>query len=59
MKIWRRSYDVPPPAISEDDERHPSKDRRYKSIPKKILPKTECLKTVVQRICPLWDDVIT
>lgn len=59
VKIWRRSYDVPPPPIADDDERHPCKDRRYKNIPKKVLPKTECLKTVVSRISPLWDDVIT
>ena len=51
--IWRRSYDIPPPAIAEDDERHPRFDVRYKSIDN--LPATESLKTTLERVAPYWE----
>jgi 2,3-bisphosphoglycerate-dependent phosphoglycerate mutase len=56
--IWRRSYDIPPPALEPDDERHPSKDRRYANLPAESLPLSECLKDTVDRFMPLWKDTI-
>jgi len=56
--IWRRSYDVPPPALDSDDERHPGKDRRYANLPAENLPLSECLKDTVERFMPLWQDTI-
>jgi 2,3-bisphosphoglycerate-dependent phosphoglycerate mutase len=56
--LWRRSFDTPPPALAEDDERHPSHDRRYALLPPDLLPRTECLKDVVVRVLPYWHDVI-
>jgi 2,3-bisphosphoglycerate-dependent phosphoglycerate mutase len=53
-KIWRRSYDIPPPALTLDDERHPSHDPRYAGLDAKDLPGTECLKDTVARFLPLW-----
>lgn len=53
--IWRRSYDVPPPALEPNDERHPGKDPRYADLPKDELPLTECLKDTVARFLPYWD----
>ncbi len=53
-KIWRRSYDVPPPPLAPDDDRHPSRDPRYASLDPKDLPATECLKDTVARFLPLW-----
>lgn len=58
MKIWRRSYDIPPPPLSFDDSRHPRFDRRYASLPPRELPATESLKTTLQRVQPYWDDCI-
>ena len=56
--IWRRSYDVPPPALSEDDERYPGNQARYAGIDKARLPRTECLRDTVQRVVEAWDDAI-
>ncbi len=56
--IWRRSYDVPPPALEPDDERHPGHDRRYANLSKDELPLTECLKDTVERFLPYWNDRI-
>ncbi len=58
VKIWRRSYDVPPPALDLDDERHPRHDPRYAHLPADILPAAECLKDVVTRLLPYWHDAI-
>ena len=58
VKIWRRSYDVPPPPLKPDDERYPGRDPRYKSISRLELPLTECLKDTVARVLPLWDTTI-
>ena len=58
VKIWRRSYDVRPPAIETSDERHPIHDRRYADLPPEVLPSTECLKDVVDRMLPYWYDAI-
>ena len=53
---WRRSYDIPPPALDLDDERHPGHDRRYADLAPDVLPSTECLKDVVARMLPYWHD---
>jgi 2,3-bisphosphoglycerate-dependent phosphoglycerate mutase len=53
-KIWRRSYDIPPPPLSPDDERHPSRDPRYGSLAPDELPLTESLKDTVARFLPFW-----
>jgi 2,3-bisphosphoglycerate-dependent phosphoglycerate mutase len=58
VKIWRRSYDVPPPALTPDDERYPGRDPRYQSLKDGELPLTECLKDTVARFLPLWHDTI-
>ena len=58
VKIWRRSYDVPPPALETSDERYPGHDRRYAGLTKEQLPLTECLKDTVARFLPLWHETI-
>jgi 2,3-bisphosphoglycerate-dependent phosphoglycerate mutase len=58
VKVWRRSYDVRPPALEPSDERHPSHDRRYAELPPELLPGAECLKDVVDRMLPYWYDAI-
>lgn len=58
VKIWRRSYDIPPPPLPPDDPRHPAKDPRYASLPAADLPLTESLKDTVARFLPYWDDTI-
>ena len=56
--LWRRSYDIPPPPLDPDDERHPRHDPRYANLPPDLLPATECLADVVVRMLPYWHDVI-
>jgi 2,3-bisphosphoglycerate-dependent phosphoglycerate mutase len=58
VKVWRRSYDIPPPPLETTDERHPGHDRRYKDLKPSELPLTECLKDTVARVLPLWNDSI-
>jgi 2,3-bisphosphoglycerate-dependent phosphoglycerate mutase len=58
VKIWRRSYDVPPPPLTPDDERFPGKDPRYADLKPEELPLTECLKDTVARFLPLWHESI-
>jgi 2,3-bisphosphoglycerate-dependent phosphoglycerate mutase len=58
VKIWRRSYDIRPPALEEIDPRNPSKDPRYQELRKEQVPLTECLKDTVERFLPCWHDVI-
>lgn len=53
---WRRSYDIPPPALELDDDRHPRHDPRYAGLAPDVLPATECLKDVVARMLPYWHD---
>jgi 2,3-bisphosphoglycerate-dependent phosphoglycerate mutase len=57
-KLWRRSYDTPPPALTLDDERHPSRDPRYASLAAAELPATESLKDTVGRFLPYWHDTV-
>jgi 2,3-bisphosphoglycerate-dependent phosphoglycerate mutase len=54
VKLWRRSYDVPPPALDLDDERYPGKDRRYGGLTAEQLPRCESLKMTLERVLPYW-----
>jgi 2,3-bisphosphoglycerate-dependent phosphoglycerate mutase len=56
--LWRRSYDVPPPPLPDDDPMSPIRDRRYALLPDDLMPRTECLRDVVQRLLPYWQDAI-
>ncbi len=56
VHIWRRSYDIPPPALDADDERHPAHDPRYAGIDN--LPSTESLATTLDRVLPCWNETI-
>jgi len=56
--IWRRSYDVPPPALAEDDVRHPRFDLRYADLTPEELPATECLKDTLERVLPYWESTL-
>jgi 2,3-bisphosphoglycerate-dependent phosphoglycerate mutase len=58
VKIWRRSYDIPPPALEEADQRHPKHDPRYAGLDPKLLPGTESLKDTLARVLPLWHEAI-
>jgi 2,3-bisphosphoglycerate-dependent phosphoglycerate mutase len=58
VKVWRRSYDVAPPALEPSDERHPAYDRRYRDLPPELIPSAECLKDVLDRMLPYWYDAI-
>ena len=58
VKVWRRSYDVPPPALTPEDERYPGRDPRYKDLAAEELPLTECLKDTVGRFLPYWHETI-
>ena len=58
VKIWRRSYDVPPPPLEEKDPRYPGNQAIYKDMDKKDIPLTECLKDTVERFLPYWHETI-
>jgi 2,3-bisphosphoglycerate-dependent phosphoglycerate mutase len=58
VKIWRRAYDIPPPPLTPDDDRHPSHDRRYAALAPADLPLTESLKDTVARFLPYWHGTI-
>lgn len=55
---WRRSYDVPPPPIADDDEYSQHGDPRYADLPPELMPRTECLKDVLRRFLPYWYDAV-
>ena len=59
VKIWRRAYDTPPPALSENDARLIASDPRYAELESSVVPNTECLKDVVSRFLPYWHEAIT
>lgn len=59
VKIWRRSYDTPPPDMDPNDARHPKQDPRYKHVPLRDLPNAESLKDTLHRFTPLWKEKIT
>jgi 2,3-bisphosphoglycerate-dependent phosphoglycerate mutase len=56
--LWRRSYDVPPPPLADDDPMSPAGDPRYAHLPPELLPRTECLADVLARLLPYWYDAI-
>jgi len=58
LMMWRRSYDVRPPALDEADPRYPGNDPRYKSLDKQQLPLSECLKDTVERLLPCWHELM-
>jgi 2,3-bisphosphoglycerate-dependent phosphoglycerate mutase len=58
VKVWRRSYDIPPPPLAADDERHPGRDPRYAGLTAAELPLSESLKDTVARFLPYWHDAI-
>jgi len=58
VKIWRRSYDIPPPALGNDDPRHPRFDVRYAGVDPALLPATESLKDTLARVLPFWNERI-
>ncbi len=58
VNIWRRSYDVPPPAITDANPHNPNGDERYAQVPPGEIPLAECLKDVVARLLPYWDEAI-
>jgi len=58
VKVWRRSYDTPPPPLTDEDPRHPSHDRRYADLKRAEIPLTESLKDTVARFLPHWHEVI-
>jgi 2,3-bisphosphoglycerate-dependent phosphoglycerate mutase len=58
VKIWRRSYDIPPPPLESSDPRHPVNDRRYANIDPRVLPASESLKDTLARVLPFWNDRI-
>jgi 2,3-bisphosphoglycerate-dependent phosphoglycerate mutase len=58
LLLWRRSYDVPPPPIADDNPWNPNRLPQYASLPPELVPKTECLKDVVARLLPYWYDGI-
>ncbi|HLH32335.1 MAG TPA: 2,3-diphosphoglycerate-dependent phosphoglycerate mutase [Terriglobia bacterium] len=59
VKIWRRSYDIRPPALAPDDERAPNRDPRYADLKPDEIPLTECLKDTVDRVLPYWQQTIS
>lgn len=58
VKIWRRSYDIPPEPLTVSDERYAGNDKRYQDLDKKDIPLTECLKDTVARVLPFWNEEI-
>lgn len=58
VKIWRRSFDIPPPPLEENDKRHPKFDPRYRNVDPMELPTTESLKETEKRFLPFWHEVI-
>ena len=58
VHLWRRSFDIPPPALLADDLRHPSRDPRYAKIEPSALPNTESLKDTIHRVLPFWNTVV-
>ena len=58
VKIWRRSYDIPPPALTRENDRYPGRDPRYADLTDEELPLTESLKDTVARFLPYWEEII-
>jgi 2,3-bisphosphoglycerate-dependent phosphoglycerate mutase len=58
VKIWRRSYDIPPPPLEKSDPTHPSHERRYAGVDPHLLPDTESLALTLKRVMPFWEESI-
>jgi len=58
VQVWRRSFDVPPPALEKDSKYHPSKEAKYAKVDPKDIPDTECLKDTIARVMPYWEESI-
>lgn len=58
VKLWRRSFDVPPPPLPDGDPRLPHGERRYANVDPALLPRTEALEQTVERVLPFWSDAI-
>jgi len=58
VKLWRRSYDIPPPPMDPSDPGHPAHDRRYAGLDRQVLPAAESLATTLDRVLPYWHDAI-
>merc|ERR1711920_1014018 len=58
VQIWRRSFDLPPPDIDEDSPYHPKLEAKYRDLAPADIPKTESLKTVIERVMPYWEATI-
>lgn len=58
VRVWRRSFDIPPPELERKDPRFPGHDPRYRNLDPKILPATESLKNTIERFVPYWQDVL-
>lgn len=58
VHVWRRSYDIRPPAVDEDDPRSPARDPRYRNLRREEIPLTECLRDTVDRFLPYWEEEI-
>ncbi|MBD3426273.1 MAG: 2,3-diphosphoglycerate-dependent phosphoglycerate mutase [Candidatus Omnitrophica bacterium] len=58
VHIWRRSYDVRPPALEKNDERYPGNDPKYSDLEQEDIPRTECLRDTIERMMPYWQDTI-
>ena len=56
VRVWRRSYDVPPPPLADDDPSHPRHDPRYRDVPPELLPGGESLKITLERVMPIWQE---
>ena len=59
VKVWRRSFDIRPPALTEDDARYPGRDPRYASLKPEEIPRTEALKDTIERFLPYWHETIS
>jgi len=57
--IWRRSYDIKPPELDQNDDRHPRFDKKYENLDPNSLPSSECLKDTVERFLPYWEETIS
>lgn len=58
VQVWRRSFDIPPPALDKDSQYHPSKEAKYRDVDPKDIPDTECLKDTIARVMPYWESTI-
>merc|ERR1712176_718581 len=58
VQVWRRSFDIPPPALEKDSKYHPSKEAKYSALKPEEIPDTECLKDTIARVMPYWEESI-